>query len=370
MRRYVEGLQSALRAGATQLRKLLVSRGARVEAMENISLLMSAGVDAATALDSVRASSRSPALANVVAAMQKDVYAGLPLWQTMERHNFLEPQYIWLLRIGEERGTLVENQAAIVKQQRKERQFMSRLRAALAYPLIVATVAIVAGLTISWFILPRLAQTFSQLDVPLPLLTRALISFGSFLSGYGALAVPLALVGFAAAMYLLFFAPRTKRIGQSLLMRTPGVGPIVQHGQLARFGFIFGSLQDVGVPITDVLASLAASEQVWDYRRLWLHLSKRIEAGETFESSLNSFSGVERLMPAPVRQMLISAEQAGRLAIAGQRIGAAYEEKIEVESKNLATTLEPLLLFVVWLGVVLLAIAIISPVYNILGGIK
>ena len=97
----------------------------------------------------------------------------------------------------------------------------------MIYPVIVFSLTLIIGISISWFLLPRLSLVFSQLKVELPLITKILISVGKFLGDFGIIFIPSLTVLIILAVYCLFFAKKTKFIGQSLLMRLPGIGKII-----------------------------------------------------------------------------------------------------------------------------------------------
>jgi type IV pilus assembly protein PilC len=76
------------------------------------------------------------------------------------------------------------------------------------------------------------------------------------------------------------------------------------------------------------------------------------------------------LIPSPIQQMLIASEQSGNLSGSLLKIGAIYEDKIEITTKSLTTIMEPVLLIIVWLGVVVVALGVITPLYSLLSGIN
>ena len=72
----------------------------------------------------------------------------------------------------------------------------------------------------------------------------------------------------------------------------------------------------------------------------------------------------------PVQQLIISSERSGSLSNALVDISKSYEEKSETTTKDLTIILEPILLVIVWLGVVAVALAVILPIYSLVGGLQ
>jgi type II secretory pathway component PulF len=96
-------------------------------------------------------------------------------------------------------------------------------------------------------------------------------------------------------------------------------------------------------------------------------LKGKIEDGNSLQKSLTTHPGNEKLISRPVQQLLVSAEQSGNLSGTLMKISEIYEGKLNDSTKNLTVILEPILLVVVWLGVVAVAIAVILPLYSMIG---
>jgi type II secretory pathway component PulF len=338
--------------------------------LENLSMLVTAGVDATSALRATAEGVTSSSVRAAIARAQKHVDGGGLLSEALTQEGMLTPHQVWLVRIGEESGTLAMHLETVVAQERRDELFRGRLQAAMLYPLIVVAIGLIVGLGVSWLVLPRLVTVFTGLNTELPLMTKALLGLGTFLSESGYWFVPAVIALVGTLGYLLFMAKATRWIGQGMLLRTPGIGRLIREIELARFGYVFGSLLEVGVPMEAALAALTGPQSYDAYSALFEHLHSRIAAGDTLAGSLSTFKGAGRLIPTAVQQVLITAEQSARMTQAATHLGEAYGQRLEVTAKNLVAMLEPLMLFIVWLGVVLLAAAVMTPIYSVLQGIN
>ncbi len=335
--------------------------------LENFAMLVGSGMGVLVALDAVRAEVRTSGMKGAIDLIRTDIDAGKPIWEAFQRIGFLRPHVISLIRIGEEAGRLPENLTVISIQQQKERSFRSKLISAMLYPLLVFAVTIIVGIVIAWFVLPRLATVFGQLNVELPAITKLVIAFGEFLGRYGILVIPLAILGILVLFWLLFVNERTKVAGEHLLRVVPGVQRVVQEIEVARFSYILGNLLEAGLPVVDALRSIVDATPVITYRRLFKHLEEKVDQGNSFKKSFASYPQVDRLIPVSIQQIIVAAEQSGTLPKALVDAGRRYEEKTDLTTKNLVVVLEPVLLVVVWLGVVLVAVAVILPIYRLVG---
>lgn len=335
--------------------------------LENFATLLTSGMNVTPALEALKVDAHSSAMSKMIGQVIEDIEEGESLWKSFDRVGLLPPSVLSLLRIGEESGRLKENVQVILCNIQKERVFRSKMRSAMMYPIFIFVMMILICVGITWFILPRLATVFSQLDLELPVLTRILIAVGFFLRQYGFVAVPLAMVIIVACVFVFFVFPRTKHLGQAFLMRIPGIKKMIQESELARSSFIFSTLLKAGIPILTALDAVARSTPLRPYERVYRHLKENIEMGRSFQEAFAAFPHVQRYIPYPVQQMIIAGGQSGHLSEALAKISEIYENKNEMTTKNVSVIFEPILLVIIWLGVVFIALAIIMPIYSLIG---
>ena len=342
----------------------------REEILESLSMLIASGMDIGSIFESLAREAHTKYTKEILEGIKEDIDTGNPLWKALGGSGLFTDQTIAFIKLGEESGRLPETMLLIVEQAEKQRMFNSQIRSALMYPVMVLGVSGVVGLGITWFIIPRLAVTFGQLHLKLPLLTRIIVNLGNFLIHYGYFAVPLFIALLLLTAYIFFFNRKTKFMGQSILLHTPIFSKLIKEVELARFGYTLGSLLSAGMPIVEALNSLKRSTDFRAYGAFYEFLEKSTGEGQSFQNSLRSYPKASKLFPPAMQDMIINAEQSGKLADTFSRIGKTYEGRIETTSKNLTVLLEPILLIIVWLVVLFIALAIIMPIYSIFDGIR
>lgn len=338
--------------------------------IENLSLLISSGMSIVSALDAIAEESRSGRMKRVLAVMREDIESGLPLWKALEASRLFPEHAVSLIRLGEASGNLIQNLKVVVVQQDKERVFRAKIRSAMMYPMFVLVLTVLIGLGTAWFILPKLASVFAQIRLDLPLITKFLIRAGTFFGLYGIYVVPASVFALAASMYIIFVFPKTKFMGQYMLFWFPGINELIKEIELARFGYLLGTLLEAGLPVTQALASLATATEFPNYRKLYVHLQRSVEDGNSFQKSFTLFRHAHHLVPAPIQQLIFAGEHSGSLPETLLKIGSTFEAKADLTTKNLTVILEPILLVIVWVGVVSVALAVILPIYNLIGGLN
>ncbi len=331
-------------------------------------MMVEAGVGVAEALQTIANGTRQARAKKIISVMYHRVDEGEPLWKAMAASRAFPKHVISLVGLGEKSGNLSENLKLIADQQEKQRLFRSRIRSASIYPVFVLVLATVLGLGIAWFLLPRLATVFTSLRIPLPLITRILIFIGNFLKLYGVVFVPSVLAALFLIVMFLFVIPGTKKIGQGLMFRMPGIGRLIQENQIASFGYLYGALLNAGLNPAQALKALSDASEYANYQKLYAKLSELITDGNSFKKSFQLIKKSYRLVPPYVQQMIFTAEKSGSLPQTFSRIGAMYEAKAESTAKNLSVLLEPIALIIVWLAVMFVALAVIVPIYSLIGG--
>jgi type II secretory pathway component PulF len=335
--------------------------------LDSLSMMLGSGIGILTSLKALKEEVRSKRMKSVIESISKDIDSGSYLWKALKKTDLFPKYILSLIQVGEEAGKLPENLKIVALQQEKDRVFRSKLSSALLYPVLVFGVTIIIGLAVGWLVLPRLSSVFSSLNLDLPFLTQLVIKIGEIVNAYGIIIFPVFIIITAVTIFLLFVYPETKYLGERILSKLPGVKSLILQIELSRFGFILGTLLEVGIPIIQTLKSLEATTTSSRYKKFYSYLTKSIDEGKSFFESFHSYKGLNKIVPESIQQIIVSAEKSGNLAEVLKSIGSKYESMSESSTKNLIIILEPILLIVVWLGVVIIALAVIMPIYNLIG---
>lgn len=339
--------------------------------LDNLALLISSGMGVNTSLRILYNNAQDKSLKKTLYSMLGSVESGSSLSQTMEDHNFLPKFLVSLIRIGEESGNLSDKIRRTVISLDKEQRRRGQLRSALFYPIFVLTLTVFLGIGVATFILPRIGQVFANMNVKLPLMTKILIQIGDFMGKYWYIIIPSIVGFFALAILTLFVFPLTKKSGQWLLFHLPVFNGLIVRTEVARFAYNLSMLLNSGIPITKALISLAEIYDYYMYKNYTQTLASYIQSGKSFH---NSFSVNQKktnsLFPFTAQEIIIAGEESGKLPEVLEQIGERYEQEAEQIAKNIAVLLEPALLIVVWVGVIFLAVAILLPIYSLVGNFQ
>jgi len=349
--------------------KKLVGRISRESAeylMDNLSMLISSGVSVGAALESIAAEVPDKRPRRALLDMRKQIDDGVPFFKAMDSTGLFSPSTITLVEIGESTGQLADNLKVIAVQMHKNNVMASRVKAAMLYPAFLLTLLFLVGTGIGVFLLPRLLTIIKSLQVQVGPITSALIVVGTFFGHFGLLTaalIILIIIGLAIAIRL---KPPVKWAFERVLFHIPGIKKLLFETEMARFGFILGTLLEAGLPVTTSLESLANSMTTHRYQLFTNDLRQKIEEGNSFSKVLLD-PKVHKMIPGTICQIIISAETSGNLAPSLLSIGQNYEDKADITARNLETLLEPIVLVILAAGVLFVALAVFLPIYSLIG---
>jgi type IV pilus assembly protein PilC len=338
--------------------------------IENLSMLIASGMPIVGALDSIIEEVRTKRMKEVLEEIKGSIEGGSPIWEAFLKSGLFKGHTISLVRIGEESGKLIENLKVVSVEGQKTRILKSKIHSATMYPVFVLSITLIIGIGIAWFILPKLALVFAQLKLKLPFITKMLIDTGVFLDKHGHYVVPSLILFLIIFFYFIFFFKKTKIAGQYILFHIPGIKQLMKEVEISRFGYLLGTLLQAGMPVNLALESLSNATDFILYRKFYVHMSKSIEEGYSFQKSFILYKKTNKLIPSPILQLIVAGEKSGNLSSSLIKIGEMFEEKSDTTAKNLTTMLEPILLVLVWLGVVAVALAVILPIYGLVGSLN
>ncbi|MBL7159122.1 type II secretion system F family protein [Candidatus Microgenomates bacterium] len=332
---------------------------------KHLSIMLKSGITLPEALDSLKDEAKSPAFKKILTDVSADVQKGKSLKEALERSlKAFNSLYLSLIKIGERSGNLEKNLEHLSEQLEKEHNFRKKVQSAMLYPILVLSATAFLGGGIGLFILPKLVDFFEGLDVELPITTKILLFIAQIMKDYGMIIIP----GFFVLLFLGSLFVRLKSVKPRwhyFLLRMPIIGAFIKCTQLSSFCRNLGIMLQSGIPITEALQISvdAISNEVFktDVNKI----AQAVEKGKSIESVLTKGKFFE--FPSIVTKMIGVGEKTGRLEENLLYMGIFYEEELDDLSKNLSNVLEPIMLIGIGLVVGFVALAIISPIYELTG---
>lgn len=324
-------------------------------------VLVSSGTPLVDALGALERQANEPAWKSVVAQIRVKVEQGDTLSKAMESH----PEYFdaiarSLLAAGESGGSfdsMLDRLASLV---RKQVQTRNAVRGAMIYPSLLIVVSIAVLTLMLTFVLPRFAQLFQSMSVPLPPTTKFLVLLSDGLIHYW-WAVIASVIAAALGVYF-WIGTETGRVAiHTLLIRMPLFGPTIRNFTVARIIRVLGVLITGKVPMLEALALTRQTAGNVHYTAL-MH---KAEEAVTRGSTISSVFAESDLVTPSLTEAIRSGEQSAQIGGLLLNMADFLDEENEVVVKSLTSIIEPIILIALGLLVGFIAMSLFLPLFDL-----
>ena len=309
--------------------------------------------------DSTRNEVLRAALQDVIGSLE----AGRDLATSLARHpDIFESLYVSIIRVGESTGTLDTAFLRMCEHLALDQDIQDRVRGAMRYPLMVVIAVAVALAVITTFVIPNFAPIFRILGDDIPMPTRIILGVSTFTQQHwqGVLA---GLAGCWGGFRWWIGTDAGRYRWHRALLRMPAVGGMLHQAILARIARSLSVSLNAGLPMTQTLSVIARSagndymaEQVTQIRNA-------VERGESLSRAATGVG----MFPGLVIQMMLVGEETGELPALLSEVADYYEREVNNALKNLSAAIEPVLIVAVGGIVLILALGVFLPLWEMLG---
>ncbi|MEW5795753.1 MAG: type II secretion system F family protein [Candidatus Zixiibacteriota bacterium] len=294
--------------------------------------------------------------------LRTDLQAGKPLSEAMARFpDIFNQVYISCVAAGEESGQLDATLDELGMMLEREAELTRQLKAGIRYPLIVIAAIVGALIVMMNFVVPRFTAFYAAFGADLPLPTRIIIGISDFATTYWPVMLILTIGAFFGAR--AFLRGKAGRLWfDRRLLKLPVLGDLIIKGNVARFSLLFRILVKSGLTIVksiDILAGTIKNTAI----------AEEIEyLGDSFRRGreIDLASGRFKHFPEQALHMLSVGLESGNLEAMLKEIGEHYSKQVVYSSRQLTAVIEPILTVVMGAFVLILALAVFLPMWNLL----
>ena len=333
----------------------------------NLGAMLGAGLSLARALAVLERQTKTPKLSDTISQLASSIRRGDTLHDALAKFpQVFSPLFVSMVRAGEEGGKLAESLQTIADQMERMYVIKKKIRGALMYPGIIVCAIIGIGVFMMTSVVPSLAQTFEQMQVPLPTSTQIIIGLSNFLVQNTVISLTIAILSVGAIIVFL----RTnfgKKAGAYVAIHIPVIGKLVREVNAARTARTLASLLSSGVAVIESLEITAEVVQNPFFRTVIHDARESVGAGEPLSSA---FSKREDLYPAFVGEMMSVGEETGDLAEMLKRLAIYYEDEVDRATRDMSTIIEPFLMLIIGAAVGFFAVSMITPIYSLSNNIN
>lgn len=327
-----------------------------------LATMMKAGLPLMQAFEIVARGHSNPSMTEMLMQVRSDVEQGSALGKSFSKYpKYFDRFYCNLVSAGESGGVLESLLDKLAVYKEKTQAIKKKVKTALTYPIAIIVVAIALIFIMMMFVLPAFKEVYANMGAELPSLTQLVMSLSDLFVDYGWIMIILLIV-LAFGLYKLHEKSPTfqKRI-DALILKLPIFGTIVRKATIARWARTTSTLFAAGVPLVEVLDSVAGASGNILYEEATQDIRAKVTQGLSLTSSMQSTD----MFPNMVIQMAAIGEESGSLDDMLNKAAEFYEDEVDNSVSRLSALMEPIIMVVLGSLIGILLIAMYLPLFNL-----
>ncbi|MBS7456800.1 type II secretion system F family protein [Coralloluteibacterium stylophorae] len=333
--------------------------------LRDLAVMTASGIPVLEALRAVAnevGTGRASNAARLARRLLDELDAGASMSDAFARYPDAFPETVRnLVMIGDETGTMDRMLAESADHVERVSRMTADTRQALIYPAFVFSAIFAAGGFWIYYVIPNLAELFTQMNAKLPPLTIAVMAFSEWLTGH----IGTILVGMVLGAFALWVTWRNsrafRRTTHYTLHRLPIARTIMFSSGLAFLTEYMALLIRAGV---DMVSSLQVMERAMRdeyYRDRIIAIRQVLERGDRMSSAMRQVGG----FPSMMVRMIGVGEDTGTLDGQFSRLSEEYSLRLQRLIANLSEVIKPVVVLLAGGMFILLIVALLLPVYDL-----
>lgn len=308
----------------------------------------------------------NPYLKSCLEKIIEDLNSGRSIEDSFSKYpKIFDSTFVSLVKAGESSGTLdtvLDNICTMIQQKSENRE---AIKSATFYPKIVLGVMVVVFLVVVYFVIPKTKTFYDRFEGTLPLPTRMVTAVSNFFTGYWYLLLPIAIGAWQGFKYYSNTPAGKVKLNQ-LVLKLPVFGPLFSMIETNTFCSVYRLLIDGGVPIVEALGLVKGAMKNQIFQREVDLMIKEVKDGNQISTHLKRST----VFPPLVAGLVEVGEETGSLSPILENISSYYAVLIKHRLDNLSKLIEPILMIFIFGGVLILALAVFLPMWQMTKLIK
>ncbi len=342
-------------------KKKKIKQDSLIASIRQLAVMTNAGISINDSLHEIASATDDESLQKVFSKLADDINAGHSFSAAMEFFRYeLGNLTIAMVQLGEKTGNLDEALYALADMLEEIRSNITKFKKAMAYPRNVMIAMAVAFSVLLTYVVPQFKDIFAQLGANLPLPTIILLTLSDLLTHYGLYVIAAI---FSAVTTLKYFINNSKefRFGwHQLLLKTMLIKNIIKFSTLNRFTLVFSELVRAGIPIAEALDTTIEMIDNLPLKAKLQSVRFTVEKGGTLNKGLQETELFENM----IIQMVRAGEDSGTLDAMIEKVAEYYKMRFDAIIDGLSEAIEPIMLFIIAAMVILLALGIFLPMWD------
>lgn len=328
--------------------------------LSNLSTMVNAGLTLAEAVESLLEDATGN-VKIVLSGIQADITQGKPLHTALSKYpRIFDKVTVAIIKASEESGTIDVVLKDVKNTVKKDIEFVDKLRSALTYPAVILVVFFGVLLLLLTFVIPKIADVFLRLRVTLPLPTRILITLSDIILHY---TVPTLIVLAGAVAVMVYLYRRQRGLFVRVFLSLPYISTVARQVDLTRFSRSMYLLLISAIPLYSALELTEGVVVKREIREAIVRAREYVGGGKRLADGLRG----NRAIPSLMVKIIEVGERSGTLDKSMEDISEYFDYQVTTTLQYLMTLLEPVILVLVGVVVGGMMMAIIAPIYNLIG---
>lgn len=330
-----------------------------------MSALLEAGVPVLRSFQLIEADTSKPFFKSILGRIVEDIKSGKSISESISKHKeAFDDFYVSMVRSGEESGKMSNAFSYLADYLDRSYALTVKVRNAMIYPAFVVATFIIVMILVFTMVIPKLATILTESNVELPLLTQIVLGISNFLVDYGLIFLVILLGG---GIFAYFKARGTSTFGEyadTFKLKIPLIRDIFKMLYITRIADNIETLLTSGVSLTKAISITSDVVGNRFYKDILLEALSDVRAGITFSDSIAKH---QDLMPSTMVQMVRIGEETGEMGKLLGNIARFYQREINSTIDTLVGLIEPAMIVMLGIGVGLLLVSVLMPIYNLAG---
>jgi len=338
-----------------------------IGSVRQLAVMIKAGISLKDALEDIGKHTSDKLVSEIFLKAAEAIDTGKTLSDVFSEYEaYVGGIALAMIRLGEQTGDLVqalEYLADIYDDMYQNRRKMVK---ALRYPIVTLIAIAIAFVVLILVVVPKFKKIFEELHADLPLPTKILLGIENVLENYGFVVLALIVLSIVAISFLYKTSHKFKYHADRILLKTYLIGNIIEYASLNRFLLTLSSLIKSGIPLLDALKiseTIIGNEIIKEKIDI---IIKGINQGRTFREMLEETDLVNFI----ALRMISAGEESGELDKMLESASNYYKDRFEDLIENMQAAIEPIMLTVIGGLVLLIALGIFLPMWNLASAVK
>ena len=338
-----------------------ISNSDKISLISNLYTMLSTGIPILEAVDSIGEDAKG-GTKKILDTLKEDITQGRRIHTSFTKFpEVFDKVTVNVIKASEEAGTLDVTLKDIRDNIRKQIEFSDKIKSSLAYPVFIGIVFVGMMIVNLFIVMPKISMVFKSLRVTLPLPTKILIYTSDAL-----IKNPLPIAGgvLVFLVILIFLFTQKRRWIMNIIYSLPLVSNLIKLIDLTQFSRSLYLLLSSGIPIVEALDLTSETVMRRDTHKILDKTKEMVLTGKPLSQGLRTSKGY---IPIIMIKLIEAGEKTGTLDRSMQDISVYFDYQVTNTLKTLMTLLEPVMLVVVGVVVGGMMLAIIAPIYSVIG---